>query len=74
MDTRSVRARFAKQAAVIRKAVETGVFTVEQGKRKLHEALDDLIDEEVVGLSESFRNAAKESAKRELQKDLRDLE
>lgn len=74
MRIESIRAKFLIQAGFIRKSVLIGAMTVEEGKAKLHEALDDIIDDNGEELADNFKKAAQISAKRDINRTLGDDE
>lgn len=63
---------FYRRARLVRKAVSTGALSVEEGKAKLHEELDDIIDAHLIQLQDKMQRSAELSAKRDL--DLGDNE
>jgi hypothetical protein len=70
MSVSAIQREFGRKAALIRKAVASGLLTVVEGKNLLHEELDYIISDKL----DDLMIQAKVDACIELQKDLKEWE
>jgi hypothetical protein len=50
-----IQSQFHQQTAIIRKMVLSRMLTVEEAKVKMHEALDDIVDDEMFRMEEQIK-------------------